>query len=141
MTASRAAHVSPATEARWLDALQRLAGRAAHELKGALNGVSVNLEVIRSRAGRANAPASSVSTFADAAAAQLDDVIELSEALLGLSRPSREPVEIGAETRRIIILLSAAARADGRRLTAEDAATFDQLGVTSASGSAVRVAV
>jgi signal transduction histidine kinase len=132
---------SAAADVRWLDALQRLAGRSAHELKGVLNGVSVNLEVIRSRAARANSTASAVSSFAEAASAQLDDVIELSEALLALARAPREPVDIGTELRRIAILLASAARADGHRLVVDDQAALSRLGVTSAPGSAVRVAI
>jgi hypothetical protein len=38
-------------ERLWLAALQRAIGRASHDVKDSLNGVSVNLEVIRSRAG------------------------------------------------------------------------------------------
>src|SRR4051812_36940492 len=120
---------SAAADVRWLDALQRLAGRSAHELKGVLNGVSVNLEVIRSRAARANSTASAVSSFAEAASAQLDDVIELSEALLALARAPREPVDIGTELRRIAILLASAARADGHRLVVDDQAALSRLGV------------
>ena len=94
-------------DARWLEALHRLVGRAAHELKGALNGVSVNQEVIRSRSENPNAMASAVSPFAAAAASQLDVVISLTDALLGLTRPAREPVDVGLEARRIAILLGA----------------------------------
>lgn len=132
---------SAAIDTQWLDALHRLVGLAAHEVKGALNGVSVNLEVIRSRAEKPNAPASAVGTFADAAAGQLDLVISLSDALLGLTRPAREPVNVGAEARRIAILLGAVARADGRRLTIDDPAALNALGATSATGSAVRLAI
>lgn len=133
--------VSSSIDARWLDALQRLSSRAAHELRGALNGVSVNVEVIRSRAAKASASAGAVSSFAEAASAQLDEVIELTEALLGLARPAREPVEIATETKRVVTLLAAAARADGRRLHIEDVTALNGLGVTSAPGSVVRVAV
>jgi len=42
----------PSVDVLWLDTLQRICTRAAHELKGALNGVSVNLEVVRSRSER-----------------------------------------------------------------------------------------
>jgi signal transduction histidine kinase len=133
--------VSSSIDARWLDALQRLSSRAAHELRGALNGVSVNVEVVRSRAAKAAASAAALEPFADAASAQLDDVIELTEALLGLARASREPTEIATETKRIVTLLAAAARADSRRLRIEDVATLNGLGVTSASGSAVRVTI
>jgi len=127
--------------ARWLDALHRLASRSAHEIRGALNGVSVNVEVVRSRAAKATASAAALEPFADAASAQLDDVIELTEALLGLSRPAREPVEIATETKRVVTLLAAAARADCRRLHVDDVPALNSLGITSAPGSAVRVAV
>jgi signal transduction histidine kinase len=133
--------VSSSIDARWLDALQRLASRTAHELRGALNGVSVNVEVVRTRAAKPTASAAALEPFADAASAQLDDVIELTEALLGLARPAREPIEIATETKRIVTLLSAAARADGRRLHIDDVPTLNGIGVTSAPGSAVRVAV
>ena len=133
--------VSSSTDARWLDALQRLASRSAHELRGALNGVSVNVEVVRSRAAKASASAAALEPFADAASAQLDDVIELTEALLGLTRPAPEPVAIATETKRIVTLLAAAARADNRRLHLEDVTSLNSLGVTSAPGSAVRVAL
>ena len=36
----------------WLAVVQRLMGRASHDVKDSLNGVAVNLEVIRSRAAR-----------------------------------------------------------------------------------------
>ena len=133
--------LSSSIDARWLDALQRLSSRAAHELRGALNGVSVNVEVIRSRAAKASASAGSLSSFAEAASAQVDEVIELTEALLGLARPAREPVELATETKRIVTLLAAAARADSRRLQIDDVTALNGLGVTSAPGSAVRVAV
>jgi signal transduction histidine kinase len=125
-------------DARWLLSLQRLVGRAAHELKGSLNGVSINLEVIRSRVERPDTNVSAVSPFAVAAAAQLDDLISLNEALLGLTRAAPEPVDVGVEARRIAILLGAAARADGREFTISAMTT---LGATSAPGSAVRLAI
>jgi hypothetical protein len=43
--------------------------------------------------------------------------------------------------RRIAILLGAAARSDGKRLTIDNAAAWSALGPTSASGSAVRLAI
>ena len=127
-------------DARWLDALSRLVGRAAHEVKGALNGVSVNQEVIRSRAEKANTLAASLSSFAGAAAEQLEVVISLTDALLGLTRKA-EPTDVGVEVRRIAILLGAAARSDGKQLTLDDAAALSALGSTSAPSSAVRLAI
>jgi hypothetical protein len=138
---SRMTASSREIDARWLDALSRLVGRAAHELKGALNGVSVNQEVIRSRAEKPNTMAASLSTFAAAAAGQLDAVISLTDALLGLTRKGPEPIVVGVEVRRIAILLGAAARSDGKHLTLDDAGALSALGATSAPGSAVRLAI
>jgi signal transduction histidine kinase len=76
-------------ERLWLAALQRAIGRASHDVKDSLNGVSVNLEVIRSRAARPEAPASAVSVFAEAAGQQLERLSSLIEALLALGRPER----------------------------------------------------
>lgn len=128
-------------DALWLDALYRLVGRSAHELKGALNGVSVNQEVIRSRAEKPNMTAASLSSFATAAADQLDMVMSLTEALLGLTRKGQDPIDVGVEVRRIAILLGAAARSDGKQLSLDDAAALSALGATSAPVSAVRLAI
>jgi signal transduction histidine kinase len=137
MTSSSAS--SAATDALWLHTLHRLSSRAAHELKGALNGVAVNLEVVRSRAVKPDVPATAVSKFADAAVTQLDSVIALTEALLSLTRPVAEPVLITAIVRHIEALVAPVVRADGGCLDLEG--SFDELGVTSASGNAVRLAV
>ncbi|HEY9228271.1 MAG TPA: hypothetical protein VIP11_16565 [Gemmatimonadaceae bacterium] len=126
-------------DALWLGTLHRICTRAAHDVKGALNGVAVNLEVVRSRSEKPDAPASAVRQYATVAANQLEVVIAMSDALLALSRPAREPVEIGPVVRWIGALLTPAARADGARL--ELAGSFDVLGVTSAGGSAVRAAI
>src|SRR5690606_24522219 len=65
----------------WLPTLQELAGRTSHEIKNALNGVAVNLEVLRSRlergAGEGDAVAASVAPFARSASEQLDVLAEL----------------------------------------------------------------
>lgn len=123
----------------WLDTLHRLCARAAHELKGALNGVSVNLEVVRSRAAKPDTAAASVARYANAAVAQFDEVMELSAALLSLARQARVPVELGPTIRDIAVPLQRAAKSDGRRL--ELASAFDELGVTSAQGNAARLAI
>lgn len=130
---------SAATDALWLDTLHRICSRAAHELKGALNGVAVNLEVVRSRAEKPDAPAAAVSKFANAAVGQLESVIALSEALLSLTRPTSEPVLITAIVRHIEALVAPVVRADGGCLDLQG--SFDELGCTSANGNAVRLAV
>jgi signal transduction histidine kinase len=128
-----------AVDLLWLDALQRICARSAHELKGALNGVSVNLEVVRSRAEKPDAAASAVRSFAISAADQFEIVIEMAVALLSLGREVRGPVEIASTVRHIVVLLEPAARADGRRLELEG--SLSELGVTSAEGNAPRLAI
>lgn len=96
-------------EVLWLATLQRLIGGAAHDVKDSLNGVSVNLEVIRSRAGAPNAPAASVAQFAEAAAQQLDRLSSLLDAVLAVGRAEREPVDVGAILRRVATLCEASA--------------------------------
>src|SRR5206468_6034035 len=91
----------------WLAALQRALGRASHDVKDALNGVSVNLEVIRSRAARPEVPASAVLQFGDAAAQQLDRLTNLIEAVLAVSRPERAPADVALTLRRIATLCTA----------------------------------
>src|SRR5207253_10199643 len=127
----------------WLDTLQRISARVAHEMKGALNGVSVNLEVVRSRCEKPNAAASAVSRYADAATGQLGTVIAMTDAMLALARPPREPAEIAVLLRRLEALLAPSARAEGHAL--ELAEPLDPLedggGATTAPAGAVRLAL
>lgn len=98
-------------ELLWLDTLQQLTSRAAHELKGALNGVSVNLEVVRGRAAQPEQPAAAVAGFAASAATQLDRVIDMNEAMLALARRARDPVDVAGALRHIAALLVPVAEA------------------------------
>jgi signal transduction histidine kinase len=130
-----------ATGLLWLDTLQRISGRSAHELRGALNGVSVNLEVVRSRTAKIESTAGGISVvkYADAAGDQLTHVIAMSEALLSLARAPRGSVEIGAVARRFETLLGAAAKVDGRSLIVDE--SVDALGSTTADGAAARLLI
>jgi len=103
-------------DALWLETLQRIAARAAHGVRGALNGVSVNLEVVRSRAENPDNPASAVARYATVASEQLGTVISMTEALLALARPMHEPVDAALLVRRLGALLTPAARAGGGEL-------------------------
>lgn len=135
MTDERAAEL----EVLWLDALQQIAGRAAHEIKGALNGVSVNLEVVRSRAtNQATGPAAGLSRFAEAAASQLEELVAMNEALLSLTRRPRDVVDVGATAGHLIALLGPVARSDGYSLTVVESPTSGG-GATSAPAAAVRL--
>src|SRR4051812_39810362 len=92
--------------ALWLQTLQRAMSRVSHDVKDALNGVSVNLEVIRTRAERADLPATSVAQFAEAAGNQLERLTSLLDAVLALGRPERDPVDVGQTLRRVAVLCS-----------------------------------
>jgi len=127
------------TDELWLEMLQRLCGRVAHELKGALNGVSVNLEVVRSRCEQPSQTVAALGKYANAAGDQLGAVIAMTDALLALGRPERDTVDVGTVLRRIEALLGPAARADSRRLDFDPGIV--DLGPTSARGNAVRLAI
>jgi len=102
---------------RWLEALQRLTSGVAHELRNALNGVAVNLEVVRSRAGREGLAASALGSFAGSASDQLEQVIAMTDALMALARPGQEPAAIGRVTDQVTALLRPARAANGGALT------------------------
>lgn len=125
-------------EARWLLALQQVADRAAHEIKDALNGVALNVEVVRSRSGRADAAVSGVAPFANAAADQLETLGRRVEALLFLARPAREPADVGLTVRHLGELLVPAAKADGGQL---EVVVERQGTTTAAGGTATRLAL
>ena len=126
--------------ALWLQMLQRAIGRAAHDVRDALNGVSVNLEVVRSRSTRADAPASAVAPFAESAAHQLERLATLIEAVLALSRAERAPADVAIILRRMCIVCGASSSARDAaiqlRETISDSAT-----ATSVAGDAVRLAL
>jgi signal transduction histidine kinase len=103
-------------ERLWLGVLHELGRPVAHELRNALNGVSVNLEVVRGRAARADAPAASVARFADAAVDQLDTLAALTDALLALVRPVAEPADLAQLLARLGTLLGATTQAEGGAL-------------------------
>ncbi|HVE78973.1 MAG TPA: hypothetical protein VNA89_08935 [Gemmatimonadaceae bacterium] len=119
----------------WLDTLQRVAARGAHELRNVLNGAAVNLEVVRSRAGRPGADAASISHYAETAAQELERVMSMTEAFLNLARPPREPADVGAVIAQLASILGPVAAADGGRLTLESG---DEAR-TAAGGEAVRL--
>ena len=123
----------------WPVALQRALARAAHDVKDALNGVSVNLEVVRSRASRADAPASAVAPFADAAAQQLERLTGLLDAVLALGRSERGPADVGVTLRRVAALCSASNAASDARVTVREALVGDAR--TSVATAVVRLAL
>jgi hypothetical protein len=123
----------------WLATLQRAVGRASHDVKDALNGVSVNLEVIRSRAARPDAPAAAVSQFAEAATQQVDRLTTLIEAVLALGRAEREPVDVGVTLRRVATLCGASAASSDATVSVRDDGVHSVL--TRVRADAVRLAL
>lgn len=126
-------------EELWLATFQRAVGRASHDVKDALNGVSVNLEVIRGRAMRPETPASAVEQFAEAAGHQLERLTTLLEAVLALGRAERQPVDVALTLRRIATVCSASSSsADAEVLVELDGV---ESASTSVAGDAVRLAL
>ena len=106
--AGRAAD-APAAAARvehlWLAALRRLAAGVGHEMRNALNGVAVNLEVVRSRSARDGMPATSLAQYATTASDQLESVITIAEALVALNRAPQRPVVAGRVADQLLALI------------------------------------
>ena len=124
----------------WLDVLQQVSARTSHEIKGALNGVAVNLEVVRSRSGRPDASAAAVAPFAGSAADQLDAVVGMTEALLKLARPPREPVDVVETLDSLASLVAPSARAEGGSLRVETPRDIGNTAVP-ARGNIVRLVI
>ncbi len=138
----------------WLETLDEISRRAGHELRGALNGVAVNIEVVRSRAAKRGAEkgggemAAGIAPFAAAAAAQLSLLTEMVEALLALSGDARRKgVQPGVATTvaRLIALIGGAGSSDrAPERTATGALRLDldpslDGGATTASPAVVRL--
>lgn len=124
-------------ERRWLAALQQLTGGVAHELRNALNGVAVNLEVVRSRAAREGVAASALGSFAGSASDQLEQVITMTDALLALTRAGQEPASIGRIADQVAALVRPVLAAGGGSLEL----VVESEGATSVSASTARLFV
>jgi signal transduction histidine kinase len=125
----------------WLATLQEVVDRAAHEVKDALNGVALNLEVVRSRAMArvgSDADPPEVAPFTEAAAEQLEVLGRRVEALLFLSRPARSPADVSLTLRHLAELLQPAARSDGGSLAISG---LQRPAPSRADGTAVRLAL
>jgi signal transduction histidine kinase len=123
----------------WLAMVQQLMGRAAHDVKDSLNGVAVNLEVIRSRASREGVSAGTIAPFADAAGQQLERLTSLLDALLAVARSERDPVDIGVALRRVAVLCAASSAAEDAQVVVEDLPADDA--TTRLPGEVVRLAL
>ena len=131
--------MSTSVDALWLATLQKLAAYVAHDVKGALNGVSVNLEVVRSRSEKESATGADVHRFAANAANQMAIVIRATTALLSLARGTRGPVEVSMVTKQVASLLDDMSSVEGGRVQVmiEGGMSAE----TAAPSSAVRLVV
>ena len=66
-----------------LEIVREITRRAGHEIRNALSGVAVNVEVVKSRAARGDG-ADALAPFADRAALQVGVASALTDGLLGL---------------------------------------------------------
>jgi signal transduction histidine kinase len=105
--------VNASVDALWLATLQKLSAHVAHDLKGALNSVSVNLEVVRSRSERESSTGADVHRYAANAADQMAIVIRATTALLSLARGTRGPVEVSMVAKQLASLLDDMSSAAG----------------------------
>src|SRR5450756_1192276 len=65
----------------WLPRLKAVIRGSTHESRNALNGLVVNLEVVRSRLARAADGAPDVLPFAEQAMGQTEELVKLNEAI------------------------------------------------------------
>jgi signal transduction histidine kinase len=65
------------------EAVREILRRAGHEIRNALNGVAVNVEVVRSRSSREGSTAE-LASFAERASAQVSEASALTDGLLAL---------------------------------------------------------
>ena len=82
-----------------------------------MNGLALNLEVVRSRSARAGVDGATLAPFAAAAATELERTIPLVEALLTLARPLANPVDLRIAIQPLLVLYGAIATAGGGSLS------------------------
>ncbi len=93
----------------WLDEFGRLTSHVLHGLRNGLQGVGINLEVIRSRTEHGAASSGDLRSFAMNASRQFEEVSAQVEALAFLSKevPGAGGAEVDATIRAIATLLNA----------------------------------
>ncbi|GAC1516074.1 MAG: hypothetical protein NVS1B4_09260 [Gemmatimonadaceae bacterium] len=126
-------------ERLWLATLQGITARATHELRNAMNGAVVNLEVVRSRAGRGTAPSESIGPFAEAAAGQFAATVGIVEALVALARPAHDPLDVADFVTRLAAVLGPGIRTAGGRLAID--VPRDAVAITTAPCDLVRAVI
>ncbi|HEY8167028.1 MAG TPA: hypothetical protein VIF83_15875 [Gemmatimonadaceae bacterium] len=62
----------------------RVVRKAGHETRNRLNGLAVNLEVVRSRLAKARSAQSNISDFAEQAVSESEAVVSMTEGIIAL---------------------------------------------------------
>lgn len=117
-------------------------GRVAHEIKNPLNGVALNLHVIRSRVAR-DADTAALRPFVDAAQTDLEVLVVRLDALLALARPASPPIDLYATARSLGVLYAAvlARQGEGGSVALTLRPAPDAPAETSACAAAVRFTI
>ena len=68
------------------EAVREILRGGGHELRNALSGAAVNLEVVRSRVARDGVTGPEIQTFAEHAASQMNEASKLADGVLALTR-------------------------------------------------------
>ena len=124
----------------WAETYRELLNRSAHELKGALNGIALNLEVLRSRIDAGKLEQRALGPFAEAAYREFETATARAEALMALGREHRgqSPPDVAMTLKQLATLLVPAAKAEQVELAVEG---YDVSAPTSAAPEAVRLAL
>ena len=126
--------------ALWGQAWEDVLGGARHEVRDSLNGLAVNIEVMRSRLAAGKTDHKSLAPFAEASHQQLQNVIARMQAVfyMGQLRNAPGPGDVARTVEQFAALLVPAAKSKGMTLEIEG---YDQTALTSARPVAVGVAL
>lgn len=91
--------------ALWLDELGRLTSHVLHDLRNGLQGVAVNLEVIRSRADAGKFTTDQLMPFASNAVREFEMISQRFEALAALARAEPGEPDVGSTLETLAALL------------------------------------
>jgi hypothetical protein len=125
-------------EVLWARTYRELIDRAAHDIKGAMNGLAVNLEVLRSRIDAAKTDRQSLHPFAEAAHQEFEAVMARTGAHLYLARIPSDHADVAVTLKHMAMLLVPTAKSEGVRLVVEG---YDREAATGAPHTAVRLAL
>ena len=144
MTDKPSSRGSEATEgsvtALWDATFREFAASTRHDFRGALNGVEVNLEVIRSRTAAGKTDHQALAPFLEAASDQLQQVTARGEAMHFLVRVQLgdAPQDVALTLKHLTTLMLPTAKSDGVDLTV---AGYEGSVPTSAPAKAVALAL